>query len=55
MNMKKKKSIQTTSIPVAQVNMSDKNLIKYCTGCGWRFKYATDRFCGECGAVRKEK
>jgi hypothetical protein len=55
LNLRKKRSIQQNSIPIAQVNMSDKNLIKFCTGCGWRFKYATDRFCGECGAVRKEK
>jgi ribosomal protein S27AE len=55
LNLKKKKSMQTTSIPVAHVNMSDKNLIKFCTRCGWQFKHTNDRYCGECGATRKEK
>jgi len=30
-------------------------LLKYCTGCGWKYKTTTDKYCGECGAPRKEK
>jgi len=31
------------------------NLLRYCTGCGWKYKTGGDKFCGECGAQRKER
>lgn len=54
---KRKKGINGSQgpVPVAHLNMADSKLLKFCTGCGWKYKILTDRFCGECGAPRREK